>query len=506
MTQLSTSAPRGLRARLGQFFYADEVPYGLALVRILLPLVLLLAVVPRWPRARELFSSDGAAAPLWHAYGMPELLPTPTGTLAVALYGALVFFLLAVSAGWMTRFSLLVTVLLYPYFEMFDMIGTLAKYSCICTHVFFLLCLSNCGAVWSVDSWLKQQRRGELGPVAPPRSPVWPRRLLQLLVGVIYLGAAATKFHTPSFFSGDQLVYWMLTEVTAANPLGDYLATYPALIPIMSYTTIIWEVAFIFTAWRGYGRSIMLSIGVLFHVATWGMLGLIVFPLVYLAVYMAWVEEGDVARWSGWSAAGRAWLGRRTAALQAGLARRAAWFGPAQSVAVYGLLLALTAGIGVEVERLRDPFGTQSAAAPPALVPLTDAETARLLRNDQGVRPQDLLFGFDVGSVTVGGIVADRRESFGYGEDAIVQCSLIPPHEDMWVEFNLHDADGRIVRQHGQIMPREYARSSYTYRVQSDLPPGLYYWVLRYQGRDISRRPFEVTPGGIQTASAEQGP
>lgn len=502
MTHTTATTPGGLRGRIREFFYAEEVPYGLALVRILLPLVLLIAVLPRWPRARELFSSDGAAAPLWHAYGMPDLLPTPSGAVAVALYGALVFFLLAVSAGWMTRFSLIITCLLYPYFEMLDMIGTLAKYSCICTHAFFLLSLSQCGAVWSVDAWLKQQRRGNAGLLPPPRSPVWPRRLLQLLVGVIYLGAAATKFHTPSFFSGDQLVYWMLTEVTAANPLGDHLATYPALIPMLSYTTIIWEVAFIFVAWRGYGRSIMLSIGVLFHIATWGMLGLIVFPLVYLALYMAWTDERDVTRWAEWTATGRAWVGGRTAGLRSALSRRAAWFGPAQSLAAYGLLMALTTGVGAEVDRIRDPFGTRHAGDPPRLVPLTAEQTARLLRNDQRVRPEDMLFGFDIGSVTLGGIVVDRREKFAHGEDVIVQCSLIPPHEDMWVEFNLHDADGRIVRQHGQIMPREYARSSHTCRVNPDLPPGKYYWVLRYEGRDITRRPFEITAGGVQTASA----
>ncbi|GIT28627.1 MAG: hypothetical protein Ct9H300mP1_06730 [Planctomycetaceae bacterium] len=47
--------------------------------------------------------------------------------------------------------------------------------------------------------------------------PAWPRRLMQLLIGLIYLGAAITKIHTPTFFSGDQLRFWLMTDVNNSN-------------------------------------------------------------------------------------------------------------------------------------------------------------------------------------------------------------------------------------------------------------------------------------------------
>jgi hypothetical protein len=498
-----TTRPDGLRARCRDFFYAEEVPYGLALARILLPLVMLIAVIPRWPHARELFSSDGAPTPLWHSYGMPDLLPVPPGTLAVALYSALVFCLLAVSCGWMTRFALIVTTVLYAYFDMLDMLSSLTKYSVIATHAFFLLSLSQCGSVWSVDAWLRSRRGGNPGP---RRFPVWPRRLLQLLIGVIYLGAAATKFHTPSFFSGDQLVYWMLTEVTAANPLGDYLSLYPAVVPFMAYATIIWEVAFIFVAWRGTGRAIMLSIGVAFHVLTFGMLGLIVFPLVYLALYMAWVSERDVDRLAAWSRRLRERWERPAGAVTSGLAvfRLPGGFRPGatQSAAAFALLFAATMAVGVEAEHHRDPFGIRAAGPRPQLQPMDPELVATLLRDDKRVRPEDMFFGFDLGSVTVGDIVADQKDTFTYGDEAIMQCHLVPPHEDLWVEFNLQDAEGRIIKRHGQIMPREYVRTGHAHRFTEELPPGEYAWVLRYQGTDISRRPFRLIGPAVQTAAA----
>ena len=63
------SAPSGLEATgcdsrpegpIRRFFYKLEVPYGLALMRMTLPIALLIAMGYRWPFSRELFSSDGA--------------------------------------------------------------------------------------------------------------------------------------------------------------------------------------------------------------------------------------------------------------------------------------------------------------------------------------------------------------------------------------------------------------------------------------------------------------
>jgi hypothetical protein len=99
-----------------------------------------------------------------------------------------------------------------------------------------------------------------------------------------------------------------------------------------------------------------------------------------------------------------------------------------------------------------------------------------------------------VGSHVIGGILANHRDSFDYGEDVIVQCSLLPPHEDMWLEFNLHDANGRIISRNGQFAPREAMRVNHTHRFGEGLPPGTYAWVLRFDGLDIAERPFRLGP------------
>ena len=55
-TTSETSWFGGLKA----FFFAEQSPYGLALVRMFLTSVALVPMIRRFPRVRELFSSDGA--------------------------------------------------------------------------------------------------------------------------------------------------------------------------------------------------------------------------------------------------------------------------------------------------------------------------------------------------------------------------------------------------------------------------------------------------------------
>jgi hypothetical protein len=446
-----------------------------------------------------LYSSDGAPAPLWEAYGWTECFPILPASAAVAAYWALMFLLLAVSLGWMTRFSLIAATVLYMYFTPLDMISTMNKYTVLSGHALFLLSLSHCGSLWSIDALLRRRR----SPEAPlrPRFPIWPQRLIQLLIGIVYLAAAFTKLHTPNFFSGDHMVFWMLTETTASNPIGDWMSMYPAVAPFTAYATMIWEVVFIFISWRGAGRLLMLSIGVVFHALTYGMLGLIVFPLLYCVLYLAWLHEADVERISAWwrRRTGRAATERPSAAAVVCLVRESGWYSPAASAGMFALLGAATMLLSAEIERRSDCYGDNSPQGRAALQFVPPERVRELLRGDTAIRPQDKVFAFDVGSQVVGGILADHQDAFGYGEDVVVQCSLLPPHEDMWVEFNLHDTQGRIVSRNGQFAPREQMRVTHTHRFGEGLPPGEYLWVLRFDGQDIAERAFRL---GMHQAAA----
>lgn len=277
----------GFRSSLNNFFYSKEIPYGLALVRFFLPLTLLFVVVPRWSFARELYSTDGAAAPLALSYGFVNFPPEPSGTLAVAAMSVLTLSLICSSIGWFTRTSLTISFCLYTYINLLDSLSTITKYSAISSHLLLILALSRCGSVWSVDSWKAASKR-------PPEFHVWPQRLMQLLIGLIYLGAAMTKLHTGAYFSSDQLRHWLMTNLNHHNPAGELLSFYPEIIIAMANIAILWQLIFVFVVWRPRARFLVLGMGVFFHLSTTPTLGLYIFPCVMISSYLGFLSERDV--------------------------------------------------------------------------------------------------------------------------------------------------------------------------------------------------------------------
>lgn len=487
-------------SRIHDFFFAREHPFGMALTRISLPLVLLAVMLPRWFHARELFSSDGAAAPLAINYGVPDFLPIPSGTVAVAMASVLLFTLLSSAVGWCTRLSLILSFFLYTYLNLLDCLGTLTKYSVIASHGLLLLSLSNCGAIWSVDALFR--RRHHPGRIPLPyeagdqiRSAAWPRRIMQILLGAIYLGAAFTKMHTPAFFSSDQMRQWMLTNVNHANPVGEWMAGYPEVLVVAAYLTILWEVLFLFIAWNGLSRLIMISLGIVFHVGTTLLLGLYIFPLVCFSLYFAFLNEHDVQRIGGWFRR----LSRR-GSRTGRMLRRLTTFPvpvpsavtPLQMRVVFAFaLLALVCG-GVELEYRLDPFGVRRAEGAWSLPEADPDAVARMLEPSRRIRDEDKFLSFEIGTDLLSDVVINRRREFRHGETLVAQAVLTVPHEDMWIECNLHDAEGHVIDEVGQIVERSRLRASWAYEMKPSLAPGTYWLIIKVRGRTITRRSFTL--------------
>ncbi len=510
--RFGSETPSSLRSRIGNFFFAEESPFGLALVRIVICIACLLVTVPRWIHSRELFSSDGAPTPLALNYGYPDLLPIPSGGLAVVLMTILTFCCATACIGWCTRASLAISAVLYTYLNLLDSISTMTKYSVITSHVLFLLAFSHCGAVWSVDAWLRRRRLGLPPPsllADHPKFAAWPRRLIQILIGVVYFGASVTKLHTPAYFSGDQLWHWMISNVNNANPVGEWMTLYPACLVVFAYLCVVWEILFLFVSWRGWGRVCMLTMGVGFHVMTTFTLGLYLVPITCLATYFAFVNSEDVvvvaARWRRWKRRhGETWLPRLTAVTRlprgiSGWATTALQpagprLTPAGSLGVFGLFLTVVSVGAVEVEYRLDIYGERRPEGPLALKEIDPEVAKQMFSGSKRLREYDKLLAFDIGSNMFGGMITGVRDTFHLGESIIAQCTLSPPHEDMWVECNLHDANNVLIDRVGQIVVRSQLRGNFLYRACDALDPGTYYLVLRTGTQELTRRKIEILP------------
>lgn len=500
-------------AKLREFFYAEEVPYALAIIRICLPMILAGLVLPRWVVCRELYSADGATAQLSAGYGYFDLLPEMSGTAVAGLYAVMLFSLLTLCIGFCTRASALITFVLFTYFTCLDCCSTMTKYTVICSHLFLILSLSQCGAIWSVDAWLANRRRS-LDPTRPafeyPRFAAWPRRLIQIHIAVVYFGAAMTKIHTPTFFSGDQLQYWMLTHLNYKHPIGEFLSLYPILLVVFGYIVVVWEIVFLFCAWKGSLRHIILPIGILFHFMTTLTLGLLMFPTVCYSTYLAFMDEDDVQRMSAWVRR----QGRRFAWVKTALARVNEWQASLtghpewrlQSRVAFLFSLVIVAAAGIELEYSWDIYNERGPDGKQKLVAIDPERARQLLAPVAPQRDIDKFFSVDLGTIFVGDLIADRRTTFRQGERMIAQCNLTPPHEDMAIQCKIRDSENRTVKRIIGIGTREMFRVNIEFPIPESLAPGEYYMTIETAGRHVMKKKFNVVPksGSVVTRTVTE--
>ena len=479
---------RGVR----NFFFAEQSPYGLALVRMFLPAVALVPMLRRFGRVREFYSSDGAPQQLFELYGEGTPLPELPASFAAAVYGVMIFALICGVFGFRTRLALLIGTPLYIYFTLMDSVGTMTKYTVMAAHMLVILSLSNCGSVWSIDAILRRWKNGAAATAVPPRFPVWPARLIQILLCFVYLGAAITKIQTESFFSGEQMKYWMLSNWNYSNPVGEMMATSTPLLLASGYITILWEISFAFLAWRPAGRFVALGIGILFHIMTWLTLGLYIFPLICISGYLAFLSEQDIVAIrrlvhrlripTALLGAPRFAIARLIEARPAAVPVSLAWLGMATLVAVGS----------AEADYRIDLYGIRANNGPMALKSMDREVALVMISPSRPLREKDKFFSFDVGNALVGGQLANRLKVFESGDTIIAQCNVNRPHEDLWVECFIEDDQERVIDNSGQYVTRDKLFANFTYFAGNRLVPGDYWMVLKSSGKEISRRPFTL--------------
>ena len=149
---------------------------------------------------------------------------------------------------------------------------------------------------------------------------------------------------------------------------------------------------------------------------------------------------------------------------------------------------------GVGLEYKLDPYGIRRPQGPYTLKELDPKHVAECL-----ARPNT--FGTKTKCFTSTLVRSSSPEpswigatQFRQGETMRIQCGLCPPHEDLWIECNLHDSENRIVDTNGVFMASESLRALFYYNLADSTAPGDYSLVLRIAGEEIMRRPVKVLP------------
>jgi hypothetical protein len=149
----------------------------------------------------------------------------------------------------------------------------------------FCVMFADSGAVWSFDAW---RRTGRRGATPPALQPIWPLRLVQYQLSLLYLSTALWKLANPEWRSGLALHY-VLNGATYRRTPWLLPAELFAGTVLLTYFTLFWELTFPVLIWSRL-RPVVLWCGVALHVGMWVTMEVGVFSPTILAAYVAFLD------------------------------------------------------------------------------------------------------------------------------------------------------------------------------------------------------------------------
>ena len=205
-------------------------------------------------------------------------VPQPSRTATFALVAALGLASLALALGWRTRWAAAGMLVSLGWIELIDVTTYLNHYWFL-TLVAGLAVLAPLGAGMSLDA-----RRGD-GPRTVARGWVW---LLRFQVGVVYASAGLAKLQADWLVHALPLRLWLPAHADTAV-LGPLLAA-PTTAHVLAVAGAAFDVSIVpLLLWRRTRRFAWPAL-VAFHVATWALFPIGVFPWVMIGASTVFFE------------------------------------------------------------------------------------------------------------------------------------------------------------------------------------------------------------------------
>ena len=173
------------------FWHAQVSVIPLCLYRCGFGLLLCAEAISWLPYTKELFSSEG-----FHLSRLAPLAPDPIFAFLLCLLLVVTTFCIAM--GFLTKFSISLSLILWIFFFMLDHINEKALHSLVIAIMVILLC-SPSQARYSLDDWFRKRRQQKR---LPDQMCIFPQRLLQMVFVQSYLGAGLVKISSSSWVSG----------------------------------------------------------------------------------------------------------------------------------------------------------------------------------------------------------------------------------------------------------------------------------------------------------------
>ena len=256
------------RARSGvslwdRFWFTPVETSTLALFRIAVGIVVLGWTLALAPSLYAFYSRDGILPgyPDYEgtfAWGLLEWFPS-NGAITL-FYFALLMASICMLVGFGTRVATLIVFVCMVSFAHRNP-WVLNSGDLLVQLLVFYLLLAQAGAALSIDRWLK--------PRAPfwefPRRAIWPLRLVQVQVTIVYIAAVWDKLRGATWNDGTAVSYALRIGDLERLPVPGFVTDSLVLANLMTFGTLAIEFSLAILVWNRVLRPWVLLLGVTLH-------------------------------------------------------------------------------------------------------------------------------------------------------------------------------------------------------------------------------------------------
>lgn len=274
-----------------EFWFQKASAYPLGLVRMTFGALVIAWAFALLPDLYQFFGQRGVNAHLslkpyqWNVLGLWN------SDLAVFITWLVLFAsALALTVGWHSRLAaVLVFVLIYS----FEVRNTFVFNSgdLVIRLLAFYLALSSCGAALSLDQRL---RTGSFWS-AQSRA-VWPLRLMQIQMSIIYLATVQAKMAGTAWPGGTAVSYSLRLEDLQLMPTPHWVTANALLMNIATWSTLAIELALGLLVWNRRLRPWVLGAGVVMHLVIMVTIAVGFFSLAMYVLYLSFLSPDTVRR------------------------------------------------------------------------------------------------------------------------------------------------------------------------------------------------------------------
>ena len=264
-----------------------------ALFRVAFALLALAYTLSLAPALFAFYSDDGILPAQPHyssslAWGLLGVFPSDAAVLL--FYFLLLVGTIALLFGFQTRIAALVVFVCLVSFGRRNP-WVLNSGDLLVQVLAFYVLFMPAGAALSIDRWLKEPRRfWEF-----PARAIWPLRLVQVQVSILYLAAVWAKVRGVTWNDGTAVSYAFRIEDLQRFPVPGFVTDSLVLANLMTYGTLAIELSIGVLVWNRVLRPWVLLLGVALHLGIDYAVRVGFFSLAVLVAYVAFIPP-DTAR------------------------------------------------------------------------------------------------------------------------------------------------------------------------------------------------------------------